>query len=254
MARATLIRAGALAIGLALAASLGGCAGTTRGISVAESMGIATGFINKTVVADGASRAFVVYVPRDYDPAKAWPLIVFLHGAGERGDDGLKQTEVGIGRAVRLDPERWPAIIVLPQCPEGVWWDKAIHEVDKAVEQTLAEYNIDRKRMYLTGISMGGYATWVYGAQQADRFAALMPICGGGYPEDAKALASIPIWAFHGAKDEVVLPRESQKMVEAVKEAGGTVTYTEFEDADHNSWDAAYADQKAIRWLFRQSR
>jgi len=238
----------------AMAAGCATTATTTGRDTVAESMGIATGFINKTVTIDGATHRYAVYVPREYDPGRAWPLILFLHGSGERGDDGLRQTEGALGRAVRLDPGRWPAIIVMPQCPEGVWWDKAIPQVEKSLEQTLAEYRVDTNRLYLTGISMGGYATWIFGARHADRFAALMPICGGGYPEDAKALASIPIWAFHGAKDDVVLPSESIKMVEAVREAGGKVEYTEFEDADHNSWDPAYAHRKAIRWLFNQSR
>ena len=233
---------------------MAGCTTTTGSDMVAQSAGIPTGFIDKTLEVDGETRRFVVYVPREYDPSREWPLILFLHGAGERGDDGLKQTEVGLGRAVRLNADRWPAIIVMPQCPEGVWWDKALPHVLVALEQTLAEYSIDSKRVYLTGISMGGYATWIFGAQQPDRFAALMPVCGGGDPGDAQALAAVPIWAFHGAKDDVVLPSESIRMVEAVREAGGKVEYTEFEDAGHNSWDDAYADRKASRWLFNQSR
>ena len=99
---------------------------------------------------------------------------------------------------------------------------------------------------------MGGYATWLYGARHPDRWAALVPICGGGKVEDAPALAKIPIWAFHGADDSVVKPEESRKMVEAVKKAGGTIHYTEFEKTDHNSWDAAYRDKKTIKWLFKQ--
>lgn len=239
---------------LGLAVAITAACTTTGEITVAESKGIATGFINKTMEVNGATRRYAVYVPREYDPAQAWPLILYFHGSGERGDDGLQPTGPGLGNAVRENADRWPAVIVMPQCPEGVWWDKALDDVNTAFEKTLAEYRIDPARIYVTGISMGGYATWVYGAMHADRFAALMPVCGGGYTEDAAKLAGIPIWAFHGAKDEVVLPSESIKMVEAVREAGGNVQYTEFEDADHNSWDPAYADRKAVRWLFNQSR
>jgi len=237
-----------------LMALLAGTAAAVEGDTVAESMGIPTGFINKTFSIDGETRRYAVYVPHEYDPSREWPLILFLHGAGERGDDGLKQTEVGIGRAVRLNPERWQAIVVMPQCPEGVWWDKAYAHLDQVLELTMGEYRIDQNRQYLTGISMGGYATWMYGATHAQRFAALMPICGGGVTDNAPLLASTPIWAFHGAKDEVVVPRMSIEMVEAVREAGGSAQYTEFEDAAHNSWDPAYADRKAVRWLFNQSR
>lgn len=220
----------------------------------AERAGIPTGFINRFIEVDGRERAYVVYVPRQYDPEKAWPLVVFLHGAGERGSDGLAQTEVGIGRAIRKHPAWFPCLVLMPQCPERMWWDGAKKDVERMLEKTLREYNIDRSRMYLTGLSMGGYAVWVYGAEKADRFAALMPICGGGREKDAPALARVPIWAFHGADDEVVAPDESRRMVEAVRKAGGDVRYTEFEDTGHNAWDKAYGDEKHIKWLLKQKR
>jgi predicted peptidase len=124
----------------------------------------------------------------------------------------------------------------------------------QAFKQTIYEYNVDQTRLYLTGLSMGGFATWGYGAAEPDLFAALMPICGGGDPEDAAALARTPIWAFHGADDKVVPPERSREMVEAVMAAGGDVRYTEFVETGHNSWDAAYGDRKHIRWLLNQSR
>ena len=230
---------------------LGGCA-TTMKASTAEELGIQTGFINKTMEVRGTERRYAVYVPRNYDPAKPWPLIVFLHGAGERGDDGLLQTEAGLPSALRRNADAFPAVMVMPQCPESGWWDKAFEDIERAYELTRAQYNIDPRRIYLTGLSMGGYATWLYGARHPDRWAALVPICGGGKVEDAPALAKIPIWAFHGADDSVVKPEESRKMVEAVKKAGGTIHYTEFEKTDHNSCDAAYRDKKTIKWLFKQ--
>jgi predicted peptidase len=221
---------------------------------IAEEYGIPTGFINKTMEARGEERAYVVYVPRNYDPRKAWPLIVFLHGAGERGDDGLVQTEVGIGSAIRRNAERFPAIVVMPQCPEGVWWDKAVEDIERAYALTLEEYTIDPDRIYLTGLSMGGFATWQYGPQHIERWAAMLPICGGGTVEDAATLAKVPIWAFHGADDTTVKPEQSRRMVEAIKAAGGDIRYTEFEDTGHNSWDSAYRDKKVIQWLLKQQK
>jgi predicted peptidase len=232
---------------------LGGCATTMRARSTGEP-GTPTGFINKSMEIEGKERCYAVFVPRNYDPAKLWPLIVFLHGAGERGDDGLLQTEVGLPSAIRRHADEFPAIVVMPQCPEGVWWDKASEDIERAYELTRRQYSIDPRRIYLTGLSMGGYATWMYGAQHSDRWAALLPICGGGNVDDAPALARMPIWAFHGADDSVVKAEESRQMVEAVKNAGGTVRYTEFEKTDHNSWDPAYRDKKTIKWLFKQSR
>ncbi len=217
-------------------------------------MSIATGFIDKSMKVDGHERRYVVYVPRGYDPARKWPLVVFLHGAGERGDDGLLQTEVGIGRAIRRWPDRFPCLVVMPQCPTGVWWDGAEDDIDVSLDQTCREYNIDEDRVYLTGLSMGGFGTWIYGALHRDRFAALRPIGGGGDGDDAPALAGIPVWAFHGAQDTVVPIEESRKMVEALRAAGGDVRFTEYPDADHNSWDPAYSDPESIRWLLSQTR
>jgi len=216
--------------------------------------GIETGFINKFIFIEDKEYRYVVYVPREYNPEKPWPLIVFLHGAGERGDDGLKQTETGIGRAIRKHADWFPCLVFMPQCPERVWWDSAQKHVEQALEKTLREYNIDPDRIYLTGLSMGGYAAWIYGANKVDRFAAIMPICGGGKQEDAPKLAQVPIWAFHGADDDVVSPEESRKMVEAVRRAGGNIRYTEFEKTGHNSWDKAYGEEKHIKWLLKQRR
>lgn len=214
----------------------------------------ATGFINKTVTVDGHTAKYVVYVPRDYDPSKAWPLVLFLHGAGERGSDGLAQTDVGLGRAIRLAPDRFPCVVVMPQCPKDIWWDEATDLIDATLAAALSEFHVDRSRVYLTGLSMGGFGTWLYGARHAATFAALMPVCGGGRLEDAGALAGVPVWAFHGARDSVVKVDETRRMVEAVKQAGGHVRYTEYPDLDHNSWDAAYGDAEAIRWLLSQRK
>jgi len=260
-----------ICIGTALLVS---CAGEPRQEAFAASTAVhATGFLDKAAPVDGKVARYALYVPEDYDPKKAWPLIVFLHGSGERGDDNLKQTDEGIGHAIRLHRERFPALVLMPQCPESESWDKVVPAIEAAMAQVQEEYSIDDKAITLTGLSLGGYATWIWGAAKTDTFAALMPICGGGNPADilgkldekeaaklgtmeerAKALSGIPIWAFHGADDDVVPPERSREMVKAVKAAGGDVKYDELKDTGHNSWDAAYGDEKAIKWLLKQRK
>ena len=216
-----------------------------------------TGFLNKTLSLDGTEHRYVVYVPRDYTADRKWPVILFLHGAGERGDDGLKQADVGIGRAVRFHSERYPAVVVMPQCATGDRWSGRMAEMAlKTLDRTMEEYSIDPDRQYLTGLSMGGYGSWLIASQHPTRFAAVVPICGGGNPaEMASKLTAIPIWNFHGDDDRAVPVTRSREMVEAIKAAGGTkIRYTEYPNVGHNSWDAAYATKEMTDWLFAQKR
>ncbi len=232
----------------------------------------ATGFLNKTLVKNDGNVPYVLYVPRSYDAAQEWPLVVFLHGAGERGSDGLIQSDVGIGHAIRNHPERFPCLVLMPQCPAEKWWDTAFDDIEKMMDATRKEYRVDPARITLTGLSMGGYATWVWGPNKLDVFAALMPVCGGGDPRDMKhlvtgemvtekygtvedrvpKLATVPIWAFHGKKDDVVPPFRTQQMVKLVRAAGGDVKYTEYPEDGHNSWDSTYGDPENIAWLLSQ--
>lgn len=235
--------------------------------------GLAKGFSSKTISVGGKDEKYAVYVPESYTADKAWPLIVFLHGAGERGDDGIAQTKAGIGPAILKNPERFPAIVLLPQCPNGTEWSSRLDSLEAQMDATRKEFNIDSKRIYLTGLSMGGYGTWLWGAIKTDVFAALIPICGGGDPADiqrllktpgsnpfgshasrVRALAKVPIWAFHGGSDSVVPPANTRTMVEAVKAAGGNVQYTEYEGVDHNSWDRTYQSADTISWLLKQTK
>lgn len=199
----------------------------------------------------GAKRPCAVYAPPGDGP---WPLVLFLHGAGERDGEERAPHEVGLGPAMEAHPERFPCVVLLPRCPANVWWTDVLDHVDAALAAGLERYDVDLDRVYLTGMSMGGYGTWTYGARHADRFAALLPVCGGGREEDAPALARLPIWAFHGGDDEVVLPDESRRMVQAVEQAGGHVKYTEYTGVGHNSWDATYRDGAAMTWLLAQRR
>ena len=150
-----------------------------------------TGFLNKTITVHGAEERYVVYVPENYTADTAWPLIVFLHGAGERGDDGVAQTIAGIGPAIKKDPSRFPAIVLMPQCPKEQVWNTRHDSLEAEFEKTLEEFNIDPKRIYLTGLSMGGYGAWLWGALHTDTFAAIMPICGGGDPYDIQKLLNV---------------------------------------------------------------
>ncbi|MBP8130630.1 MAG: prolyl oligopeptidase family serine peptidase [Candidatus Hydrogenedentes bacterium] len=245
----------------------------TQEDAVSAMSNTAVSFTSMPIEKRGTVCPVAVWLPPDYTADQAWPLVVFLHGSGERGDDGLLQTTVGIGPALQQHPERFPAVVLLPQCPRDLFWSEVLEHIEAAMEQAKERYNIDRDRVYLTGISMGGYGTWLWGAMKTDSFAALMPICGGGHVMDIsliskraigkyfgtfedriERLATVPIWAFHGADDDTVPPRCSREMVERVKAAGGDVHYTEFEGTGHNSWDQAYAHEEALQWLFSQRK
>ena len=254
--------------GLAVAAVLlGGCVlVSVRDVEVdGEDLAFAgrpTGFLNMQTRADEEVQPAVLYVPPDYTPDREWPLIVFLHGKGERDSDGQKQTEVGIGRAIRLHPERFPALVFMPQCSRQTTWtgrgssraaDPFLH-IDDGIARILDRYNVDDDRISLTGLSMGGFGTFAYGAANIDTFSALMPVCGGGNPTDAAILAKRPMRVFHGGDDTVVAPERSRDMVEAIQREGGDVEYTEYPGVGHNSWDRAYGDADAIEWLLAQRR
>lgn len=221
-----------------------------------------TGFIRFTTNADGETRPCVVFVPDQYDASRGWPLIVFLHGIGERGNDGWRQAEVGIGKAIRWHSERFPALVVMPQCPPDTVWSAmenqngvpAYKHIDAAIAYVRRHYSVDDDRVTLTGLSMGGYGVYRYGAMRVDEFAAFMPLCGGGNPEDAPALAQRPLWAFHGDADTTVNPEQSKRMVEAIRAAGGDAKLTLYPGVGHNCWDQAYGSAETIDWLLAQRR
>lgn len=213
----------------------------------------ATGFLFKVLRRQDADFRYCVFVPPGYTPDKHWPLILFLHGAGERGQDGFLQTEVGLGRAIRCYSDWCRAIVVFPQCrPEQSWTGDMARLALECVEQTAREYPIDAGRLYLTGISLGGAGVWTLAAAAPDRWAAIAPVCGFGEAALAQKLASIPTWVFHGDKDDRVPPARSREMVQAIRQAGGNPRYTEFPGVGHNCWDAAYRDAEFWRWLLQQ--
>ena len=236
---------------------------------------VETGFLNRTVTVGGRVSRYQVYVPSEYTTSTTWPVILFLHGAGERGSDGLRQTSVGLAPAIRSDPTRFPAIVVFPQVPEDSQWVGMPADVAMtALRQTQAEFHTDPDRVYLTGLSMGGHGTWYLAYRNPDVFAAVVPICGWvldiaqfrgsvpvvpsdsgpPIPALARRLRQVPIWIFHGEVDRVVPVTGSREPAAALKDIGADVRYTEFLGLDHDSWDATYASRAFVDWLFAQRR
>ncbi len=210
-------------------------------------------FLDKTVtLADGSTRPYVVFVPRAYAPDRAWPAILFLHGAGERGTDNRGQLQVGVAAAIRNRLDRFGFITVLPQCaPDPAWWTDESEKAYAmaALNKTCREYQVDPKRTYLTGLSMGGYGTWALAADYPTTWAAIAPICGKGVPATAGAIAPIPCWCFHGAEDATVPVEHSREMIEALRAVGAKPRYTEYPGVGHNSWDRAYDTEELYAWL-----
>ena len=217
---------------------------------------MSTGFVDKTLAVNGSEHRYAVWLPPGYTSDQQWPLIVFLHGMGECGTDGRKHLDVGLGPALRAEPDRWPFVVVLPQKPDrdSQWAD---HDamVMAMLAATEREYRIDPTRRLLTGLSQGGAGTWALGSKHADVWAAIAPICGYGNPADlAPKLTAMPIRAFHGLDDRVVPPQQSRDLVAAVQEAGGSVVLTEYAGIAHNSWDKAYHESGLAEWLQQQVR
>lgn len=212
-----------------------------------------TGFVDKTIEYGGATVKYVVYVPKGYSAEKPHPTILFLHGSGEQGDDGRKQAEVGLGNAIRKAEDKWNFIAVFPQKPRarGGWMDheKLILDV---MEKTKKEYKVDEKRYYITGLSMGGMGTWALTCKYPEMWTAAAPICGRGNPADAAKIKDLPIWNFHGDKDNAVPLKGSQDMIDAVKAAGGNPKFTIYPGVGHNSWDKAYQEEKLHEWFLEQ--
>jgi len=235
-----------------------------------------TGFLNRVVTVQGETYRYQVYVPADYDSHKKWPVIVFLHGAGEHGDDGLLQTDVGLGHAIREHAATFPFIVVMPQCRKDKLWIQPDMQAQAlaALDQSSKEFHADRNRVYLTGLSMGGYGTWDLAVKYPKRFAAYVVICGGvrgperlpqlhvslvddpkiadPYAETARRMGKTPVWIFHGTDDPAVPVDESRKMADALKAAGGRVQYTEYPGVGHESWLKAYAEPDLVPWLLKQ--
>lgn len=191
---------------------------------------------------------YLLYLPHDYDPQTARPLVIFLHGIGERGNDPELVTANGLPKLIRQG-RQFDFIVASPQCPADKWWVGMDSYVVALIDEVAQSYSVDRERVYLTGLSMGGYGTWSAAAGCPERFAAIAPVCGGGRPIWAGNLKDVPVWAFHGAKDKVVPLSESQQMVDAVNRHGGSARLTVYPEAGHDAWSQAYDDPELYTWL-----
>lgn len=196
---------------------------------------------------------FLVALPDGYaeKASERWPLLVFLHGRGERGFDLNLVKRHGLPRLIE-EGGKFPFIVVSPQCPDDEWWNVVALEV--FIEQVVTKYRVDPDRVYLTGLSMGGYAVWALCQRRPARYAAAIPVCGGGDARYAAGLRHLPLWVFHGARDEVVPLKRSQEMVDLIKAAGGSPRFTIYPEAGHDSWTETYANPEIYHWLLAHSR
>jgi predicted peptidase len=194
---------------------------------------------------------YLLFLPQGYESStKVWPLMLFLHGAGESGSDLAKVKTHGPPKIVESKRD-FPFILVSPQSPRMGWNADTLNAL---LDEIMQHYRVDPDRVYLTGLSMGGYGTWSLAAAHPERFAAIVPICGGGNPADAPKLASLPIWVFHGAKDPTVPIQRSKEMVEAIKAAGGNPKFTIYPEAGHDSWTETYNNPELYQWLLEQKK
>lgn len=199
---------------------------------------------------------YSIFVPHGHDGRLELPLILFLHGAGEIGSDGVKPTRVGLGPAIRRQEATFPYLTVFPQSRAGTW-RAGSPDGDAALailEQVRREFPVDPRRIHLTGISMGGFGAWSLAIARPELWASIVPICGGGDPRLAWRLKPLPCWAFHGDADDVVAVANSRNMIAALEAAGGQPRYTEFPGVGHNSWDRAYAMPELFAWIGEQVR
>jgi predicted peptidase len=199
---------------------------------------------------------YLLYLPADYDtldlqPSKRWPLMLFLHGAGERGDNLKLVMRHGPPRLVK-EGQQFQFIIVSPQCPKNEFWTGKGALLAALLDEIKNNYAVDSDRMYLTGMSMGGYGTWALAIAYPDRFAAIAPVCGGGNPLKVCAIRSVPVWCFHGAEDDIVPLEESQTMVDALQTCGGNIRFTIYPHTGHDSWTQTYANPLLYAWFHEQ--
>ncbi len=199
---------------------------------------------------------YLLHLPPGYGEGdQRWPLVFFLHGAGERGSNLELVKKHGIPQVAERDPSL-PFVAVSPQCPEEHWWPMEMEALHALLQDVLARYAIDTRRVYLTGLSMGGYGSWHLGARYPELFAAVVPICGGmsGPARAVCALKGVPVWAFHGAKDPTVPLEQSQRLVDALRECGGDARLTIYPECGHDAWTETYDNPALYTWLLAQSK
>jgi predicted peptidase len=236
-------------------------------------------FLQRTVTIEGRAYRYRVWLPPRYTKLRRWPVILFLHGSGERGDDNLRQLTIGLPALLTHEPWRYRAIVVIPQCRnEREWYGEMEAQALAALDATLKEFRGDRRRVSLTGISMGGAGVW-YFARNPRRWAAVVPVCGevvrqkdDPFPLDpppeiaellrttdpydalAKRIGKTPVWIFHGADDPVIPANQSRRMFTALRLHRGNARYTEYPGVQHDSWDRAYDEPELPKWMLAQRK
>lgn len=220
---------------------------------------------------NGESLNYRLLKPADFDPNKKYPLVIFLHGAGERGSDNAAQLKHCMAQFCTPEHrQKYPCYVLAPQCPKDQKWadidwssetsvfpqeiSRSLGLTFEVVDSMLADSAISKSRVYITGLSMGGYGTWDALARRPELFAAAIPVCGGGDVETVSAFKDIPVWCFHGADDKAVQVEKSRTMVAALKAAGGEPRYTEYPGVGHDSWTQTFANEETFQWLFAQKR
>ncbi|MEM7697625.1 MAG: prolyl oligopeptidase family serine peptidase [Verrucomicrobiota bacterium] len=197
---------------------------------------------------------YLLHLPPDYETKseQQFPLVIFLHGAGERGSD-LNQVATHGPPQLARSGRKFPFILVSPQCPAESWW--TMQPVDQLIDHIEETLRVDPERIYLTGLSMGGYGTWHFAALDPHRFAAIAPVCGGGIPYHMRKLGHLPIWVFHGAQDSVVRLEESERLVGLLQKKGNeAVKLTVYPEAGHDSWTEAYLTDELYTWMLSHTR
>jgi predicted peptidase len=220
-----------------------------------------SGLLTRTVKVGAASYDYQVYVPSKIREQSKLPVILFLHGIGQRGEGGFVPAQGGANAMLRSYLEQIPAIVLLPQCRRGRYWHDPEMErmVVESLQQTVSEFGADEARLYLTGVSMGGFGAWHMASKHTGKFAALVPICGGSpfvaadrFTPVARGVGKTPVWVFHGADDPIVPVSESRQMVAALKAVGGDVRYNEYAGVGHNVWLKVLAEPELLPWMLAQ--
>lgn len=194
---------------------------------------------------------YLLFTPREYGTQSSWPLLLFLHGSGECGDNLELVKQHGPPKLIAAGKD-FPFIVVSPQLPTDKWWEPI--ELLTLIDKICSMYPVDSSRIYVTGISLGGFGTWALAAYASQRLAAIVPICGGGETLWAERIKDLPVWAFHGAHDTIVPLERSQAMIEALEKVGGTPKLTIYPEAGHDSWTVTYDNPALYEWLMAQKR
>lgn len=245
-------------VALLLLIVVGGTLGNDVPLSAQEPLRSSSSvFQLKTFQDDLGTHKYSLFLPQGYHSRKKWPVVLFLHGAGERGKDGVRPTRVGLGAALQAHPERYPFIAVFPQAEDeekryleswladGADGQRAMRILDSVIK----EYSVDSEKQILTGWSMGGYGAWSLAAADPSRWLSVVPLCGGGKPEWAENLKEVPVWAFHGERDSVVLPASTEAMAAAFKGLDSQFSYTRIENAAHDIWRNTYGNSALMEWM-----